>query len=200
MADWLAWWEETVGAIAEVADQVQTQTAESVEQWLSQSSTSEESDLEQWVDQLDANLESFNQWWDQSVPPIGQELDQAITQTFDEWEHLLQPWVSPLLDWHLDPQAMQVLEEAENALDEVVFGFLGSLGVELEFGAEDWDEETLWNEIAPKSEPSNAWHPACKNCQNFHGRSYDGNLLICAMHPYGVEGDRCFDWSDAEPA
>lgn len=34
----------------------------------------------------------------------------------------------------------------------------------------------------------------CRGCQHYHGRVYGGNLLVCGMHPYGVEGDRCADW------
>lgn len=42
---------------------------------------------------------------------------------------------------------------------------------------------------------------ACQGCCHYHGRVYGGNLLVCAMHPYGVETDRCGDWeSSNEPA
>ena len=35
---------------------------------------------------------------------------------------------------------------------------------------------------------------ACVGCINYHGQSYGGNKLICAIHPTGVEGDNCGDW------
>lgn len=35
---------------------------------------------------------------------------------------------------------------------------------------------------------------ACRGCCNYHGRVYGGQLLVCAMHPYGVEVDHCPDW------
>jgi hypothetical protein len=37
-------------------------------------------------------------------------------------------------------------------------------------------------------------HPACVGCCNYHGESYDGNMLVCAMHPYGADGLNCSDW------
>ncbi|NJO42205.1 MAG: hypothetical protein HC769_01390 [Cyanobacteria bacterium CRU_2_1] len=40
--------------------------------------------------------------------------------------------------------------------------------------------------------------PACRGCYHYHGRVYGGNLLVCAMHPYGVEDDRCDDWQNNE--
>ncbi|GAB4235944.1 MAG: hypothetical protein Kow00121_63370 [Elainellaceae cyanobacterium] len=38
----------------------------------------------------------------------------------------------------------------------------------------------------------------CEGCCHYHGRMYGGNLLVCAMHPYGVEDDRCPDWESKE--
>jgi hypothetical protein len=33
----------------------------------------------------------------------------------------------------------------------------------------------------------------CRGCVHYHGRSYGGERLICAMHPYGVEYEECGD-------
>jgi hypothetical protein len=37
-------------------------------------------------------------------------------------------------------------------------------------------------------------HPVCVGCCNYHGEAYGGNVLVCAMHPYGVEDESCPDW------
>lgn len=37
-------------------------------------------------------------------------------------------------------------------------------------------------------------HPVCRGCIHYHGQVYGGNLLVCGMHPYGVEGETCPDW------
>ena len=44
--------------------------------------------------------------------------------------------------------------------------------------------------------PSATNNPACINCANYHGQSYNGNLLVCAMHPNGWDDDNCPDWSE----
>lgn len=44
--------------------------------------------------------------------------------------------------------------------------------------------------------PSAKSNPACINCANYHGQAYNGNLLVCAMHPSGYEGDSCPDWEE----
>lgn len=36
---------------------------------------------------------------------------------------------------------------------------------------------------------------ACEGCSNYHGEVYGGNLLVCAMHPYGVKEEECADHS-----
>jgi len=35
---------------------------------------------------------------------------------------------------------------------------------------------------------------ACDGCTNYHGQSYGGNRLVCAIHPTGVDGASCGDW------
>ena len=41
---------------------------------------------------------------------------------------------------------------------------------------------------------------ACDGCTNYHGQSYGGNKLICAMHPTGVDGASCGDWEGKSEA
>lgn len=43
-------------------------------------------------------------------------------------------------------------------------------------------------------EPSPTQQAACQGCRNYHGQVYGGNLLVCAMHPTGVESESCQDW------
>lgn len=38
----------------------------------------------------------------------------------------------------------------------------------------------------------------CLKCHNYHGKTYNGNKLICAMHPCGYEGDSCLDYSPSK--
>lgn len=33
----------------------------------------------------------------------------------------------------------------------------------------------------------------CRGCCHYHGRTYGGERLVCAMHPYGVDQDECGD-------
>jgi hypothetical protein len=38
----------------------------------------------------------------------------------------------------------------------------------------------------------------CKGCCHYHGKIYGGNLLVCAMHPYGAEGEYCHDREESQ--
>jgi hypothetical protein len=37
----------------------------------------------------------------------------------------------------------------------------------------------------------------CQGCCHYHGHSYGGERLICAMHPYGVDQEECGDRQEA---
>lgn len=37
-------------------------------------------------------------------------------------------------------------------------------------------------------------HPACIGCRHYHGQMYGSNMLVCGMHPYGWEEEKCPDW------
>ncbi|HIK11779.1 MAG TPA: hypothetical protein IGS52_16205 [Oscillatoriaceae cyanobacterium M33_DOE_052] len=39
-----------------------------------------------------------------------------------------------------------------------------------------------------------AKNPACIGCENYHGYVYNGNLMVCGMHPYGWDGEECPDF------
>lgn len=47
-------------------------------------------------------------------------------------------------------------------------------------------------------EPTPEEHPACVGCRHYHGQVYGGNLLVCGMHPYGWDGEKCPDWEQEE--
>jgi len=44
-------------------------------------------------------------------------------------------------------------------------------------------------------EPTVEKNAACIGCLHYHGQVYGGNLLVCAMHPYGWDDKNCPDWA-----
>lgn len=57
---------------------------------------------------------------------------------------------------------------------------------------EDFSDDNFTN--ISYHQPSAHSHPACINCVHYHGQAYNGNLLVCAMHPFGSEENDCPDW------
>jgi hypothetical protein len=47
----------------------------------------------------------------------------------------------------------------------------------------------------PRSYEEESRPVACANCENYHGKTYGGTELVCAMHPYGPDDNQCVDWS-----
>jgi hypothetical protein len=96
-----------------------------------------------------------------------------------------------------------VTEMVEGVADE----FQSTVGVEIDQYLQDMFEpiieiyaelEEIIGETEPTFsypvEPSPEKHPACIGCHHYHGLVYSGNLLVCAMHPYGWETEDCPDW------
>jgi len=52
-----------------------------------------------------------------------------------------------------------------------------------------------YREAAERARQTPSTKPiACDGCINYHGQSYGGNKLVCAIHPAGVDGASCKDW------
>jgi hypothetical protein len=85
-------------------------------------------------------------------------------------------------------QAVEELHDALDQLDEQVsewveplFPLLARLDSALVEAAEP---------VTHTVEPLLNQHPVCVGCRHYHGQDYGGNMLVCAMHPYGVpEGE-----------
>jgi hypothetical protein len=109
-----------------------------------------------------------------------------------------------------------------DASDETVDRFYDAIApslAELDQQLEEWMEpvflaayrvESAIQEAAePLTRTVEPWlndHPVCVGCRHYHGQSYGGHMLVCAMHPYGVpEGETtCPDkellsWSERSP-
>ncbi|MCS6782916.1 MAG: hypothetical protein RMI89_02535 [Gloeomargarita sp. SKYBB_i_bin120] len=110
------------------------------------------------------------------MPDWWQQLNGLIVETLLEWESHAQAWAEQWEAW--DNQLEEMLWEWETPLAE----------------AATWLEEILVQPLARTLEPLVMEQPACVGCKHYHGQVYNGQILVCAMHPYGVEGTSCPDW------
>ena len=57
--------------------------------------------------------------------------------------------------------------------------------------------EVHYISVLPKKEPSSPFSQQCRSCTFFCGQTYNGNTLVCAVHPGGPDGE-CSDWEVAD--
>lgn len=127
---------------------------------------------------------------------------QEINQLFEDVGRDLSEAADSLLNF-----SEEVAEEVEHSLEEIDQMMAPKLA--------QWDEQlmqwvdpllqTVWGieatidrAVEPVTHTVEPWlnqHPVCMGCRHYHGQEYGGNLLVCAMHPYGVEEgvDSCAD-------
>ena len=96
------------------------------------------------------------------------EMAEEISEVFDEWGKFSE-------------------EIAEEISTNVTIEFYPDL-------TPDTQEEDMDYYFIDHIEPTLEEYPACRGCIHYHGQVYGGNLLVCGMHPYGVEDESCPDW------
>lgn len=172
MDDWTREIEQFFSAIAQQTEAVLVQVAESVNQLIDES-----------VEQVDQAASQLQQDLQQSFDP-----DRQIEREVERWASQVD---------HTLNEAWETLQAAlQTALREALRELDGIETPEVDLGQEMSDAiDDLFDPIhAPKVRPNADRHPACRGCVHYHGRVYEGNLLVCAMHPYGAEGNTCPDW------
>ncbi|MEO1428340.1 MAG: hypothetical protein AAFS12_08280 [Cyanobacteria bacterium J06632_19] len=82
-----------------------------------------------------------------------------------------------------------LLSEVDQYLQDLAEPFL-----EVYWDFEDVLGDDLSSHLPYPVEPTAETNPACMGCRNYHGQVYNGNLLVCGMHPSGYEDESCPDW------
>lgn len=143
--------------------------------------------MDGWQQDLIKTLEAVTEGFDQFFQEVGKEVNKAadalleLTEDVaDEIERVFEPFdetVSPTLS-QLDEQIADWFEPVWQA----ILGFEATL---------DQAAEPITHTV----EPLMNQHSVCVGCRHYHGQMYSGNMLVCAMHPYGiVDGsDQCPD-------
>ncbi|ACK73476.1 conserved hypothetical protein [Gloeothece citriformis PCC 7424] len=124
--------------------------------------------------------------WQKEFWLILETATQEAEQFFEEISQVIEEFAE-----HIQDEISTGIEELVEELFAPVFDSY----VEADhFMADDFFNEEADLLINPKLEPNAQQYPACIGCRHYHGRLYGGNLLVCGMHPYGWEDDKCPDW------
>lgn len=132
--------------------------------------------MESWArefwDMIDTIVDSI----EQVALEVAKEVEAAIELVIDASEDLVEQ-----LETAIPPDLEQRLNDFFDPILEAY------LGLELQM------EETV-QPVVNTVEPLLNDHPACVGCRHYHGQSYNGTMLVCAMHPFGWEEEKCPDW------
>jgi hypothetical protein len=132
--------------------------------------------MEDWTEALETIANGIEQFFEDLGKGMGEAMNGLIEFADDVAEELEQT-ISPSLE-QFDQQVAEWLEP-------VLFALTGL-------------EASIDRAVEPMShtvEPLLNQHPICMGCRHYHGHTYNGVMLVCAMHPYGiVDGaDTCPD-------
>ena len=128
--------------------------------------------MEGWQEDWSKALESVANEFEQFFQNVGREISE-FTDTLLEFSEE----IADELEQSIVPKLDQIDHHMAEWLDPVLQAILGV-------------ETTIDRAVEPVTHTVEPWlnqHSVCIGCRHYHGQMYGGNLLICAMHPYGVD-------------
>ena len=131
----------------------------------------------QQIEQISENLEKFSLDVNQAIDYFSEEISEVIEDLGEQIRESVEVELDRFADDFNDFLT-------ENQID-IEFDFWE----EIENFADDFDFVEVTQVQAKKDN-----NPACIGCHHYHGQAYNGQILVCGMHPYGVENDHCLDW------
>ncbi|WP_416666244.1 hypothetical protein [Egbenema bharatensis] len=131
---------------------------------------------DEWMKTLETVANDVGQFFQDIGQGVGETVDALIELT-DEMAEEMERAVSPgfeRIDRHMDEW-----------IDPILYALAG-LGSSIDHAIEP---------VTHTVEPMLNQHPVCVGCRHYHGQSYNGVMLVCAMHPYGIvdESETCPD-------
>jgi hypothetical protein len=141
-----------------------------------------------WERQIAQMMESVTQQSQKFVLDLSKDIEETVdgfVSLADEIADTFTEQIQGVLDQEIDPMLDQLIQplvqwslDFDREVDRLIFPF----------------RQTF--------EPTLNQHPVCVGCKNYHGQVYNGQMLVCGMHPFGVNKgiDSCpdkeaIDWS-----
>ncbi|MFE4107772.1 hypothetical protein [Almyronema epifaneia] len=125
--------------------------------------------------------------WSEALVEQVEQVEQAIAPELESWLLQLEQMMVPLEN-RLTPELEAMAEQVNATLEPL----LATLFVDLT----EWTEQ-ISTPVAQTVDPFLQQHSACVGCRNYHGQVYSGELLVCAIYPYGPDQEKCPDWESA---
>lgn len=133
-------------------------------------------------------MEDWSKGLSEMVETAAAEVEKFVTEIGEEFQEMVDE-LTQLSDAFTTELESKVIPEIDDYINEILEPILDIyFDIELDLADEDFENFVTY------VHPTASRHPACQGCQHYHGHTYNGNLLVCAMHPSGVEDETCPDW------
>ncbi|MDB9525291.1 hypothetical protein PN498_04775 [Oscillatoria sp. CS-180] len=152
-------------------------------------------DFEDWVRELNAFLSNTarvtEEWAEHTLhttvevaDTFAEELEKQIRPTLERW--------ADEVDQSLEPLETALGDEIERFTDEFI-EIVNPVVVPLVGALETW-VEAMAAPINSHVDPVVNEHTTCIGCKHYYGQAHGGQMLVCAMYPYGPDAETCPDW------
>lgn len=138
-------------------------------------------------------MEGWSDDWMKMLETVAVEVEQFFLEATKEMTDALDAFadfsedIAAQIESAIAPELANLDAELDPWLESILQAFTG-LEASLNEAAEP---------VSHTLEPMLNEHPACVGCRHYHGQMYGGNVLVCAMHPYGWETETCPDWESS---
>ncbi|MGD1913986.1 MAG: hypothetical protein ACFB2X_25045 [Rivularia sp. (in: cyanobacteria)] len=129
-------------------------------------------------------MDEWQKDFSEIVKSVSDEVERffiGMTEVVDSFVELTEE-ISEQVQTTLLTEVDQYLQDLAEPFLEVYWDFEDVLGDDL--------ESHFPYPVSPTAEQNSA----CIGCRNYHGQVYNGNLLVCGIHPHGYEYESCPDW------
>ena len=120
------------------------------------------------------------------------EILEVLETVTDEVEQFFQDFTEAC-DLVADEFYEAITTEVDIFWQEILEPIFGS-DSDIEEENEEVYSFQVYTPIVNRLEATNNKNSPCVGCRHYHGHIYNGNLLVCGMHPYGWEQESCPDW------
>lgn len=136
----------------------------------------------------------FQDWFEE-IEQVAHDLEKFVRESLETTVEQMAEAADAMMQFPIaiaEQLENSIVTECDRAVETIDEWLAPPIQVYARFDVH-WESENFdpWNE---RLDPNAHHHPACVGCQHYHGYSYNGNELICGMHPYGWDGDDCPDW------
>ncbi|WP_071517020.1 hypothetical protein [Geitlerinema sp. PCC 9228] len=151
--------------------------------------------MHDWVrefwESIETTTKETDRWFQETSQQI-EEVVKAIAQMSDDVSLQIQEAIATEIDRTIG-EFLEPFEDPFDSFDRFDDGN-GSAPAEGYEAVGNVRSLTTLDSLPRYLPPTPNHHPACIGCRHYHGYVYQGQMVVCGMHPYGWDTEDCPDW------